>query len=148
MMRSNSPRNAVGTCSLLLLAFAVRSPAIAAPVTYDIVTESSQVTLSATLAPVGGSALVPQASGADTTSLDGVIVGDLDSGVLTFSGGSTIVCIANPVLPFLPGLSGGTDQIYGLAATGGAFGPFHFSVWDATADITGGTVTNGSRRPA
>lgn len=129
----------VGTAVLTLgLAFS----ASAVPVTYYIDSSQSTLTLSG---QAFGLPFAAQAPGSLVDAFTGTITGDLTGGVLTFSGGSSIVALLNPAGPFTtapnvldgPGNYGvkanGFITGYGLAAINGVYRNLVF-------DITAGTV--------
>ena len=142
MMPSNSRR-----CVLLFMLTLMAQPGLAlvaqaATVSYEIDSSASYMQLSVTLAQYGLADLVPQSPGADVTPLSGLIVGDWDSGSLTFSSGSTIQYDANPEAPFLPSGSDITVESYGLMSSD--LGGSNCIAGDGIGDLTSGTVTDGA----
>jgi hypothetical protein len=95
----------------------------------------------------------PQAVGSMTAYYSGTIAADLSGGILTFSGGSSIVGINNPAGPFtsLPYPLGGpylSAGQYGVTAgptfiTGYNFVFVNGVYSGLTLDLTGGTAQNG-----
>jgi hypothetical protein len=91
----------------------------------------------------------PQAPGSLTTAWSGTINADLTSGVLTFSGGSTITAIVNPNGPFttFPNPIGVEPGNYGSTATGPfpGFGTITVNgvYKNLVLDLTSGTAQNG-----
>ena len=108
--------NASLAATLICIALAGRADA--AVVSYTIDPLRSSLTLSGDL---GGTPLFPQGPGAEVDSYHGAIVGDLVAGVLTFSGGSTIIADSSAGGPFLPAV-GGTVDNYGMETTTGFYG--------------------------
>lgn len=120
-------------------------PALAVPVTYYVDSSQSSLTLSG---QAFGLPFAAQAPGSLVDAFTGTITGDLNGGVLTFSGGSSIVALLNPAGPFTtapnvldgPGNYGVTANGfitgYGLATINGVYRNLVF-------DITAGTAQNG-----
>lgn len=117
-------------------AFLGCSPAQAALVTYDIDEFVSGLTLSGTFA---GQPIVEQSPGSLFDFWDGTITGDLLGGTLTFSGGSSVVALANPFGPFGPAGSGVENyggQVPAFLAVA--------ATRDMIFDLTSGSVTHGA----
>ena len=107
----------------------------AALVTYDINEALSGLTLSGTFL---GQPIVAQSPGSLFDLWDGTITGDLVSGTLTFSGGSSVVALANPAGPFGPvgsGVENYGGQVPAFSAVAAAR--------DMVFDFTSGSVTHG-----
>lgn len=111
------------------------APVEAALVTYDINEFVSGLTLSGTFA---GQPIVAQSPGSLFDLWDGTITGDLVAGTLTFSGGSSVVALANPSGPFAPGG-------FGVENYGGQVPAFSAvaAARDMVFDFTAGSVTHG-----
>ncbi len=120
---------------LLVLAFQEGARSHAAIVTYDIDVSLSGLALSATFL---GQPVIPQVAGSLFDFWEGTITGDLTNGTLTFSGGSSVVAIANPAAPFLP-LGPGMDNYSGQVPAFGAVAAYR----DLAFGFTSGSVTHG-----
>lgn len=122
---------------------------LAAPVTYTIDPQQSSLTLSASIATSNNSVFgfVELAPGSLTTRYGGTIVGDLAGSTLTFSGGSAITAMENPLPPFNPTTPAGVDN-YGAWTF--ALGPSSAEnrLFDIVLDITTGSATSGSATTA
>ncbi len=147
-------RGLLAGAAALAVCVGLANRASAAPVAYTIDSTMSSLTLVVTALPV-----TPQAPGADTTALGGTLSADLTAGVLTFSGGSFIDALPNPVALLLPAtafnLAGkfgpspaalapgfiiGTEDNFGVVSA--AFGPI--AVRDVAWDILAGTVMDAA----
>lgn len=127
---------AVKTFALLVACAVMGASAVqAATVSYTIIPELSSLTMSG---DVIGAPISPQAPGADTASFQGTITGDLNAGVLTFSGGSVIDAMLNPAGPFVPNTVGIEDN-YGMTN-----GQVAVTFRDVLMDISAGTVQDGA----
>lgn len=133
-MRCSSIRSSV----LATLICAVFGPAaFAVPVTYTIDPALSSLTMSGDVnLGKGPIPLTEQVPGSLVNGVTGTIKGDLAGGVLTFSGGSSLVGAANPLGPFVPNTLG-TVTNYGFA------GPTFGVIRDSVQDITSGTLSDG-----
>lgn len=129
-----------------LLYLPVSTPA--APITLSVNSSLSSLTLSGGVAGLG---FVAAPAGSLVDFWGGTITADLTGGVITFSGGSSINALLNPVAPLAPpiggGITGGVDNYGGfasgnVAALGGA--TTVNGAWrDLVLDITLGAVQNG-----
>ena len=107
----------------------------AALVTYDIDETLSGLTLSGTFS---GQTIVEQSPGSLFNFWDGTITGDLVGNTLSFSGGSSVVALANPTGPFGPagfGVDNYAGQVPAFLAVAASR--------DMAFDITSGSVTHG-----
>lgn len=97
------------------------------------------------LSTILGANAVPQTAGADTDALSGTINADLTGGVLTFSGGSSIILAANPNGPFQPVPAGSITDNFGIQAVVPALGNLlvKANIYNSVGDIVSGTATNG-----
>lgn len=133
----------LGVGTLLCVSVSVQ----AVPVTYNVIGGSSSITLSGNVF-----GLLYTGQGGNPAALvdswGGTITGDLTAGVLTFTGGSSITALLNPISPplstqFYP--SSGLDN-YGPYANGNVPGFGIGTVWgvyrNLTLDITAGTATD------
>lgn len=86
-----------------------------------------------------------QSPGSMTCYFGGTIVADENAGTLTFSGGSTILALANPAGPFLPApVAIGIVDNYGVNVPS-PLGNIADGVFrDVRMDIASGTVTDGA----
>lgn len=135
--------------SIASYVFVLASPLIfacsahAAPVTFTIDPTQSYISLLPN-SNILGIPLIAQAPGGDTDFFTGTIVADETGGVLTFSGGSSIVAGLNPAGPFTPSLPSGVDN-YGLVTVAPVIaGPISVAIRNQAFDITAGTLQNGS----
>ncbi len=138
-----------GIAASLALASLLCLPAItsATPVTLTLDSSQSYITLSGS---VLGVSFGPQATGSMTDYYSGSIAADLNAGVLTFSGGSSITALNNPTGPFSVypypggpiagnyGVFGGPSFIpgYNFVEVNGAY-------TGLSLDIGAGTAQNG-----
>lgn len=138
-------------CSRIRRALALAFPVFAscqlvraAPVTYTIDPQQSSLTLSAFITTANNSVFgfVELAPGSLTTSYGGTIAGDLAGSTLTFSGGSAITALENPLPSFNPTAPAGVDN-YGAWTF--ALGPSSAEnrLFDILLDITTGSATSG-----
>jgi len=131
-------RNVLASATALALCIALVGRATATPVAYTIDPTRSSLTLTG---DVFGAPIVPiTGPGNLVDSFHGTIVADLTAGVLTFSGGTSIIGNLNPTAPF-PGVPAGAGvDNYGM--TNGIIGATVFR--DSIFDLTAGTVTDGA----
>jgi hypothetical protein len=132
---------AMGLSSVVL-----SSSSRAALVTLNVDAAQSTLSLNGT---AFGLSYTPQAPGSLSASWSGTIVGDLTSGVFTFSGGSSITANINPSGPYTtaPNPIGVRPGNYGVTANG-EVPPFGIvtvnGVYrDLVLDIAAGTAQNG-----
>lgn len=137
--------------SFVITALALAAVAVcsshAASIGLNIDSTRSTITLGGT---AFGLAFNPQVAGANQDKFGGTITADLTGGVLTFSGGSSITALLNPLGPFstapAPYPTGGDD--YGMTGTGFVTGygvvTFMGAYRSLTFDITAGTATQGA----
>ena len=143
-MNQEIPRRAKVSIVAAFVWLALATVAEATVVSYTIDPAHSSLTLTG---DVEGTPLTPQGAGADFDTYQGMIVGDLVAGVLTFSGGSSIVADLNGSGPFLPA-AGGTVDNYGMETatyvTGLGLPPGPLAFRDVVFDITAGSLSDGA----
>ncbi len=125
---------AVKSFAFLAVCLALTNASRAATVSYTINPDLSFLTMTG---DVIGTAITPQAAGADIAYYQGTITGDLTAGVLTFSGGSVIDALPNPAGPFQLNTLPGEDN-YGVLS-----GAIPVAFRNILMDITTGTVQHG-----
>ena len=119
--------------------------ASSASVTYTIDPQQSSLALSGFIGTANNSVFgfVELAPGSLSTSYGGTITGNLSGGTLTFSGGSAVTGLENPLPPFNPTTPAGVDN-YGAFTF--ALGPSiaENRLFNIVLDLTGGSATSGS----
>lgn len=127
------------SCLLLLGALVVCTAAQAAPVSYTIDSSQSYLQLSGNLFTLP---FTEQQPGSLYANYSGTLVGDLAGGVLTFSGGNTIVGAISPNAPFNPPPGSGEsgNDVYG----GKAGGLISVAFSDIAIDFVSGSVQDGA----
>lgn len=138
---------AIRTCALTASWLATSTLTSAAIINLGIDSSQSSVSLTG---GAFGLAYNPQGPGSMTTTLSGTITADLNAGVFTFSGGSSIVFGTNPNGPYssAPNPESIIPGNYGVTANG-VVSPFGNVVINGvyrnlTLDVTAGTAENGS----
>lgn len=144
-------KNTMRTAFIVLTAVAVGAVSTASravTVTYNIDPAQSNLALSGL---AFGLLYGPQVPGSNIDSWGGTITADLTGGVLTFSGGSSIVADLHPLGPFstapFPSVAGGDN--YGVMGSGNIGAPYGNVVVNGayrslSLDIMAGTSTNGA----
>jgi PEP-CTERM motif len=146
-------KNPFSTLKLVAASLAVASllclPGVtqASPVTFTLDSSQSYITASGN---AFGLSFSPQAPGAMTANYSGTITADLTGGVLTFSGGSSIVGINNPAGPFSSDPYPGGPWVgqYGVTAGPTYLPTYNYVVVNGaysgmTLDLSTGTAQNG-----
>ncbi len=124
------------TVLIAALVLAGLATAHALPVTYVIDPSASSLTVSGLL---DSTAHTEQASGSLTASYSGTLSADLDAGLLTFFGGSSMVAASQPVGTFAPAAVFRTNDNYGVLVGPG----IPIALGNIAFDLAAGTVTNG-----
>lgn len=149
----------VAGLAIVALAFALSSAstALAVSVTFTIDPARSSLVVNqdptktaanptGDVTKVFGVAVKAQSAGSDTDFYTGTIVADETGGVLTFTGGSSIVAGLNPgATPFTPNKTPGLDN-YGIqtvSATPTTGGVVFVALRNTSYDITTGTLSDG-----
>jgi|GEM_PF-1970724 len=159
MFKTQNLRTVSLTVIALALVVAFASPTFAVSVSYNIDPARSvlYVNMDPTVTaanPTGdvtkllATPVVAQSAGSDTDYYTGTILADNTAGLLTFTGGSSIIAALNPngLTPFLPVAFPGTDN-YGIktaTATSTTGAVVFATLRDTALDITTGTLTNGT----
>lgn len=143
-------KNTMRTAFIVLTAIAVGAVAPAsraATVVYNVDSSQSSLALSGL---AFGLLYGPQVPGSNVDKWGGTITADLTAGVLTFTGGSNITAVLNPLGPFstAPGTQPQVGDNYGVTAAGpvAGFGDaiVNGAYRNLSLDITAGTATNGA----
>lgn len=145
----------LGYCAALALVLAVTQQALAVPVSFTIDPTRSSIRVNTdptvnTSNPTGdvtklaAVAVTEQTPGSGTDTYSGTIAADETAGVLTFSGGSSIVAALNTAgpPPYTPTAFPGTDN-YGIktiTATPTTGGVIFAALRNTVFDLTAGTV--------
>lgn len=109
-------------------------------VTYTVDSTLSSLTVGGN---ASGAPLTAQTAGADKVAYKGTVTGDLSGGILTLTGGSSLVAGLNTVAPFIPAPSGSAVDNYGVFIAGSANnGAIAFR--DLQFDLPSGNITSGS----
>ena len=124
----------LSTAAAVLLAV---TAAQALPVTYTVDPGASSLTVSGQLA---GTDHTEQAPGSLTASYSGSVTADLDTGMLTFFGGTSLVAASHPLNTFAPAAVFRTNDVYGVLVGPG----IAIALCDIVIDLATGTVTNGA----
>ena len=134
--------NAAAVASFLSIALASRADTVS----FAIDSANSSLTISGA---AFGLAYTQQSAGSLVDSFGGTLLADLTGGVLTFSGGSSIIALTNSHGPFntAPNPIGSEAGNFGVQANGFVTGygvaNIKGSYKDIVLDLTSGTVQNG-----